>query len=85
MPTIKLTTENALFNDNGSYTVIVNVQNKHMKGILYLFTIKSLFFNYEKAGKVSEEIETSETLYNKFFKHIFKNRKLTISQLDGNC
>ena len=81
--TIKLITKNSLFGLE-SHEIIVNVTRRQMRGILFLFTIDTERFNYASENQISENSETPETLWEKFFIHIFKNKDLVLHRLNGD-
>lgn len=82
MKTIKLYTYNSLFGVE-KHECTVNITERQLKGILYLFTIDTQRFDYEETLLVNEEKETAESLWEKFFIHIFQNRELVLIRLKG--
>lgn len=83
MKTIRLNTENSQYSDE-IIDCVVNVNRWQLRGIEYLYKVSSRRFYYYELVSVNEEQETAETLWNKFFCHLFGNKALVLQRLEGN-
>lgn len=83
MRTIALITKSSIITAE-SVSVVVNVSTRQMRGIVFLKKISSIEFDYSYFNEPPVVAESAETLYSKFFVHVFQNRLLTISRLKGN-